>query len=723
MAEEPVVPAFNKGFDRLIVQLKENSKAEQDEQRRSRIAELKAQNDAVLEAKNAAAATLEELKKLDKNDKKNVKKLAEQLQTQKETIQKLEDARNDRKEEYKQGQETKNAILQMNNQTKEDAQTNKDTKSGIQEMKDALEKQKAEIEAQGGVATDSKKYNEAQLDIAQKELDLRKQSAKRDGISKAGQEEIDKEQKRINKERGSVFKNMLGALSGIGSKLEGVVGKGGVAALTGAAFLAIGAFLQSDTFQKMTDYIFDTLIPKLQEFYNAFFGEEGSFFGGIKKLFGDESGIGKIVLGLGAALALFVAFKFVGLLTGIGSLLSAVTGFGGKKGLGRFLGKGGMLKGAVTAFAGLGASLKGFMGSITGFASKGLDMVKNAGSKLMDSAKNMAKGALDLAKKGVDSLKKGATDIAKKGMSAVKTGAAALHSAPEKIAKGGADLAKAMGSDVAKGGSKVASSVKGTASKGIASAAKIFSKFPRLGIAAKLVPGLGAVLAAGQGVAILMDDKMSKDDKIKAFGGLLGGTLGSAGFAALGGLLGTAAFPGVGTIAGGLLGGVLGYFGGDYAGRKMAGFLLGEQTEEEKLASSFSDDAATPAPITVDDFGGGGEVIASDGADPGIDAFGGKGGSVAKMTSTPKAKFKTVRRKPSAEVIEQRKMMGITDNQGRSDFDIIEKVPVGQGGGQPIVVNAPSTTNAPVNNNSTTSSNNVIVEADPMFNRVSRYAI
>ena len=119
MAEEPVVPAFNKGFDRLIVQLKENSKIEQDEQRRSRIAELKAQNDAVLDAKNAAAATLEELKKLDKNDKENVKRLAEQHQTQKETIQKLEEARNDRKEEYKQGQETKNAILQMNNQTKE----------------------------------------------------------------------------------------------------------------------------------------------------------------------------------------------------------------------------------------------------------------------------------------------------------------------------------------------------------------------------------------------------------------------------------------------------------------------------------------------------------------------------------------------------------------------------------------------------------------------------
>ena len=712
MAEEPVVPAFNKGFDRLIVQLKENSKIEQDEQRRSRIEELKAQNDAVLEAKNAAAATLEELKKLDKNDKENVKRLAEQHQTQKETIQKLEEARNDRKEEYKQGQETKNAILQMNNQTKEDAQTNKDTKSGIQEMKDALEKQKAEIEAQGGVATDSRKYNEAQLDVAQKELNLRKQSAKRDGISKAGQEEINKEQKRINSQRGTVFKNILGALGGIGSKLEGVLGKGGVAALTGAAFLAIGAFLQSDTFQKMTDYIFDTLIPKLQEFYNAFFGEEGSFMGGIKKIFSDDSGIGLIVKGLITAAGLFVAFKFVALTMGITKLLSGITGIGGKKGLGRFLGKGGMLKGAVTAFAGLGASLKGFMSGITGFASKGLDMVKNAGAKLMDSAKNMAKSALDLAKKGVTTLKDGAKTVASKVVGGAKA-----------VGTGLADTAKAMGSDVKSGAGKATKAIKGTGKNLAASAAKAFKAFPRLGLAAKLVPGLGAALAAGQGIAILMDDSMSKDDKIKAFGGLLGGTLGSAGFAALGAALGTAVFPGVGTIGGGLLGGVLGYFGGDYAGRKAASFLLGEQTEEEKLASSFSDDAAAPAPITVDDFGGGGEVIASDGADPGVDAFGGKGGSVAKMTSTPKAQFETVRKKPSAEVIKKRKEMGITDNQGRSDFDVIEKVPVNQSGGQPIVVNAPSTTNAPVNNNSTTSSNNVIVEADPMFNRVSRYAI
>ena len=708
MAEEPVVPAFNKGFDRLIVQLQDNAAKERQAEKEKLQAErqsLQEESKKTREAFKEAQQMLMEANK--EGDEKFIKEAKQMVEETRKANDAATQAIKDRAEERKITQETRNAIYQMNNQTKEDAQTNKDTKSGIQEMKDALEKQKAEIESQGGVATDSKKYNEAQLDIAQKELNLRKQSAKRDGISKAGQEEINKEQQRIDKERGSTFKNMLGALGGIGKKLEGVLGKGGVAALTGAAFLAIGAFLQSDTFQKMTDYIFDTLIPKLQEFYNAFFGEEGSFFGGIKTLFGDESGLGKIVLGIGAAVALFVAFKFVGLLTGIGSLLSAVTGFGGKKGLGRFLGKGGMLKGAVTAFAGLGASLKGFMGSITGFASKGLDMVKNAGSKLMDSAKNMAKGALDLAKKGVTALKDGAKTVASKVVGGAKA-----------VGTGLADTAKAMGSDVKSGAGKATKAIKGTGKNLAASAAKAFKAFPRLGLAAKLVPGLGAALAAGQGIAILMDDSMSKDDKIKAFGGLLGGTLGSAGFAALGAALGTAAFPGVGTIGGGILGGVLGYFGGDYAGRKAASFLLGEQTEEEKVAQQLDAGAGlgTGRPQ------GQTQALMQSGDVDTMEDIEDTSSNVAKPKPT-QAKFKTVRRKPSAEVVKQRKMMGITDNEGRSDFDIIEKVPVEQGGGQPIVVNAPSTTNAPVNNNSTTSSNNVIVEADPMFNRVSRYAI
>ena len=127
---------------------------------------------------------------------------------------------------------------------------------------------------------------------------------------------------------------------------------------------------------------------------------------GFQTLFGDESGIGSIVLGIGTVLLLFAGFKIAGLALAVTSLLGGIKGLGGKKGIGRFLGKGGMLKGAVTAFAGLGASLKGFMGGITGFASKGLDMVKGAGAKLMESAKNIAKGALDLAKKGIECSKR-----------------------------------------------------------------------------------------------------------------------------------------------------------------------------------------------------------------------------------------------------------------------------------------------------------------------------
>ena len=714
MAEEPVVPAFNKGFDRLIVQLQDNAAKERQAEKEKLEAERKSlqeESKKTREAfKEAQQLLIDANKEGDEKFIKEAKQLVEETRKANDTATQ---AIKDRAEERKITQETRNAIYQMNNQTKEDAQTNKDTKSGIQEMKDALEKQKAEIEAQGGVATDSRKYNEAQLDVAQKELNLRKQSAKRDGISKAGQEEIDKEQKRINKERGSVFKNMLGAIGGLNKKLGGVLGKGGVAALTGAAFLAIGAFLQSDTFQKMTDYIFDTLIPQLQEFYNAFFGEEGSFFGGIKKIFSDDSGIGLIVKGLITAAGLFVAFKFVALTMGITKLLSGITGIGGKKGLGRFLGKGGMLKGAVTAFAGLGASLKGFMGSITGFASKGLDMVKNAGAKLMDSAKNMAKGALDLAKKGVTALKDGAKTVASKVVGGAKA-----------VGTGLADTAKAMGSDVKSGASKATKAIKGTGKNLAASAAKAFKAFPRLGLAAKLVPGLGAALAAGQGIAILMDDSMSKDDKIKAFGGLLGGTLGSAGFAALGAALGTAVFPGVGTIGGGILGGVLGYFGGEAAGRKAASFLLGEQTEEEKLASSFSDDASASgsAPNTLEDFGGAGDKA----YDPKFMRQNADGSTTTLANfETHKDRQMRLRKQKKLSMRERRKLSR-QEELAMEDFGESGQIsPLNQsaGGGQPIVINAPSTTNAPVNNNSTTSSNNVIVEADPMFNRVSRYAI
>ena len=714
MAESEDRKIFREGFATLTAQLKQNRaderKAEIDKAIQDRkdaqdaidkAKELqKTQEDAVKAAEEAASKTLEQLKKqhylngemkeetknLLKEQKESVKIAQAAVKEAEKSTAAAEQALANSDEAKKRQIESTNAILKLQNQSREDAQSNKDQLTAINDMKEIQRQHKEEIESQGGVAEDSKFFQKTNLDIAQKELDLRKQAAKRDGISKAGQEEIDKEQKRINSERGTVFGKMSTYMMDMRDTLKKGMTATGKGVLFGAAFLAIGAFLQSEYFTKTIDFIFDTLIPKLKEFYDAFFGPEGGFINGIKTLFGDESGIGKIVLGIGAAVALFVGFKFVALMTGIGSLLSAVTGFGGKKGLGQVLNKDGKLKGQTKAFSGLRASIKGFMSGITGFASKGLDMVKNAGAKLMDSAKNMAKGALDLGKKGADK----------------------LHKTPEKIVKGGKDLAKAMGSDVAKGGSKVASSLKGTASKTMASASKVFKAFPRLGLAAKLVPGLGAALAAGQGIAILMDDSMSKDDKIKAFGGLLGGTLGSAGFAALGGLLGTAAFPGVGTIAGGLLGGALGYFGGDYAGRKAATFLLGDQTEEEKVAKQLEGGGSSG-----DTKGSGG--FSSDAT------VGGTTGMDISQGST-KAKVSTYKGKPTESMIAKRMKAGLDREQATNtpqEFDIMK--PQGGMGNTTIINN--NTTNAPVNNNSTTSTVNSIVESDPMFNRNSRYAI
>ena len=537
------------------------------------------------------------------------------------------------------------------------------------------------------------------LDIAQKELDQRKAIAKRDGVTKAGREEMDKEQKRINSERGTVFGRMANGITDMKDTLKKGMGGVGKGALFGAAFMAIGLFLQSDYFTKITDFIFDTLIPKLKFFYDAFFGPEGGFINGFKEMFNDDSGIGSWVIAITGIVAAIVLFKFVGLALGIASLLGGLKGLGGKKGIGRFLGKGGMLKGAVTMFAGLGSSLKGFMGGITGFASKGLDMVKGAGAKLMESAKNMAKGALDLAKKGI---------------SAVKGGASAVGSGAKAVGGGVKDLGKAMGKDVAKGAGKVAGAAKGAGGKLAASAGKVLKMFPRLGLAAKLVPGLGAVLAAGQGISILMDDSMSKDDKIKAFGGLLGGSLGSAGFAALGAALGTAVFPGIGTIGGGLLGGVMGYFAGEALGTKAASFLLGEETEEEKVGKQLEGGGMSGGPPQSQGT--------TSGASFSSDAtVGGTTGMDISQGST-KAKVSTYKGKPTESMISKRMKAGLDREQATStpqEFDIMK--PQGGMGNTTIINN--NTTNAPVNNNSTTSTVNSIVESDPMFNRNSRYAI
>ena len=157
------------------------------------------------------------------------------------------------------------------------------------------------------------------------------------GPSPAEQKEANEDSANADKKQ-SMFLKKIG--SGIGWLVES--GKkglkaakvGGLAFLStlaiGGFLLALGKFLQSDTFKDITAYIFDTIIPKLKGFYNAFFGEGGGLFKGISTLFGDESGIGAVVIGLTAVAALFAVAKlakiFGPLKAGVSALLSGIGG-------------------------------------------------------------------------------------------------------------------------------------------------------------------------------------------------------------------------------------------------------------------------------------------------------------------------------------------------------------------------------------------------------------
>ncbi len=107
-----------------------------------------------------------------------------------------------------------------------------------------------------------------------------------------------KEQKRINSDRGTVFGKMANGIMSMKENIGKVLGTAGKGLLGGAIFLAIGAFLQSEYFQKIVNFIFDTLIPKLKEFYDAFFGPEGGVIKGFMAMFNDKDGIIAIAISL-----------------------------------------------------------------------------------------------------------------------------------------------------------------------------------------------------------------------------------------------------------------------------------------------------------------------------------------------------------------------------------------------------------------------------------------
>ena len=213
----------------------------------------------------------------------------------------------------------------------------------LADQKNQLEIMRATLEANGQVATDSKEYNKLQYELQSAELAERIRTAD----SPAAKKELKNEQRALAAKQEGLLGRIAGGINFLREnakeKLKSA-GKGVMTLLKGFAIagfaLALIAFLNSEYWEKTKTYIVDILVPKLKEFYNAFFGEGGGLMKGFKTLFGDNSGIGNIVLGIAGVTALFATAKLVtafaplkgaisGLLSGIGGIASKIPGLGG----------------------------------------------------------------------------------------------------------------------------------------------------------------------------------------------------------------------------------------------------------------------------------------------------------------------------------------------------------------------------------------------------------
>jgi len=165
----------------------------------------------------------------------------------------------------------------------------------INAQKQVLETMKESIEAQGGIAEDNKKYQEASKDLQIQEIDARLNSG---GLAKGKEEELKKERDQLNKNNLTLLEKISSGIMGLKEnakeKLKGA-GKGFMALVKGTLFagalIAFGLFVQSPMFK--------TIIDNLD----------------------------KILIGLGVVVGLFAIFKIIKFIVAITTALKAIKAF------------------------------------------------------------------------------------------------------------------------------------------------------------------------------------------------------------------------------------------------------------------------------------------------------------------------------------------------------------------------------------------------------------
>ena len=375
---------------------------------------------------------------------------------------------------------------------------------------------KKELESQGKIAEDNKEYSKLSFKARKADFKERLKSAE----TPAAKKQIREDMRADAKKNGNRLDKIGAGIAGMWASSKKVVIGGAKALLStlaiGGLLIALGLFLQSDTFKKLSEYISGVIIPKALELYDAFFGEKGGIGAGFSKLAEMFSAKGALVIGLGLLTARWLGKKAIGL------LLSPLTlGF----------------KAIKTAF-----SLAGGVLSALG--------LKN--TPKTTTAPRPAAGAAPAA-------------------GGAKPSVVGTDSKGNKIVNSAKGNPMQMGADGKATSQKPVGNV--TATKAPMSLNPL-KKFPKVGKflgAVKRIPGLSAVFAISDLVSIFSNDKMSTKAKIAAGVGVFGGL----GASVLGGALGMM----FGGPIGAAIGGLAGYFGGETLATGLMQWMLGEKVD------------------------------------------------------------------------------------------------------------------------------------------------
>jgi hypothetical protein len=129
---------------------------------------------------------------------------------------------------------------------------------------------KKELESQGKIAEDNKEFQK--LSYQARKEDYAQRLA--DATSPAAKKEIREEARADAKKNGSRLDKIAAGIGGLfemGKKGLKTAALGGLAILStlaiGAFVIALGKFLQSDSFKKMTKFISEVILPKLMKFW------------------------------------------------------------------------------------------------------------------------------------------------------------------------------------------------------------------------------------------------------------------------------------------------------------------------------------------------------------------------------------------------------------------------------------------------------------------------